>query len=233
MPYNWHLLVKPVLQDKCGSCHGAGRQKPDLSYKSLRPYAFFWPYWTPAGKHDVYVNGEVRASGSRTRPGRFGARESALVKGGYLSRSHYNVNLSAGELRRITLWLDMNSNELGAYTKVAAQRAGKMVWPEIDVDPNNPLGVEKRDVAPIIRPVAQTAPVGFAVNRSGGQTGITFPSRERYTVHVYDLSGNRVAARQTSPSGRLTLEAGRYRPGLYFVEAKAGGKTLRGKLLIW
>ena len=75
---------------------------------------------------------------------KYGARGSRLYKGGYLSNSHYNVNLTKAELRRITLWLDCNSNELGAYNNVDAQRRGELVWPVFDVDPANPQGVENR-----------------------------------------------------------------------------------------
>ncbi|MHC4541556.1 MAG: hypothetical protein ACYS74_17535, partial [Planctomycetota bacterium] len=40
----------------------------------------------------------------------------------------------------------MNSNELGAYSKENEQRQGRIVWPEI-VDPENPLGVERRTIS--------------------------------------------------------------------------------------
>ena len=98
-------------------------------------YLFHYPFWT-----DGYVNGEVTASGSRTVPGKFGAMASPLLK--YLDKSHYGVNLTADEFRRITLWMDCNGNELGAYTRVEAQRRGETVWPELDVDPSDPLGVK-------------------------------------------------------------------------------------------
>jgi len=53
------------------------------------------------------------------------------------------VPLSVAEFRRISLWLDCNANELGAYTHVAEQRRGEIVWPKLDVDPLNPLGLQK------------------------------------------------------------------------------------------
>lgn len=62
----------------------------------------------------------------------------------YLDKSHYEVNLTREELRRITLWLDCNSNELGAYQDEAAQRRGVIVWPVFDLDFANILGVESR-----------------------------------------------------------------------------------------
>lgn len=136
IPYNWHVLAKPVLQDKCASCHKEKKKGPDMSYESLASYAFYWPYQTRG-----YTSKDLKASGSRTTPGRFGAMESKLYKGGYLGKSHYDVEFTRDELRRITLWLDLNSNELGAYHKIEEQRRGEVVWPKIDLDMKNPLGL--------------------------------------------------------------------------------------------
>jgi hypothetical protein len=40
------------------------------------------------------------------------------------------------------VWLDLNSNEYSVYKKVGDQRAGKVVYPEFDVDAANYTGVE-------------------------------------------------------------------------------------------
>lgn len=136
VPYNWYRLTKPVLDAKCLSCHTKKNKPPDMTYASLRKYAFYYPFRTTG-----YTNGEIVASGSRTVPGEFGAMASPLLK--YLDKSHYDVSLTPKEFRRITLWLDCNANELGAYTKAAQQRRGQIVWPSIDVDPKNPLGLQK------------------------------------------------------------------------------------------
>jgi len=134
VPFNWHTLAKPVLQVRCAACHAKEGKGPDMSHASLERYVFHYPFWT-----DGYVNGEVTASGSRTVPGRFGAMASPLLK--YLDKSHYDVSLTPDEFRRVTLWMDCNGNELGAYTRVDAQRRGEIVWPEIDVDPTDPIGI--------------------------------------------------------------------------------------------
>ena len=134
VPFNWHLLAKPVLQAKCAECHIKEGKGPDMTHASLEKQVFHYPFWITG-----YVNGEVIASGSRTVPGKFGAMASPLLK--YLDKSHYEVNLTPDEFRRITLWMDCNGNELGAYTKVPEQQRGEIVWPEIDVDPVNPLGM--------------------------------------------------------------------------------------------
>jgi hypothetical protein len=136
VPYNWHRLAKPVLDAKCATCHAKERKGPDMTYASLAKYAFYYPFLNTG-----YANGEIVKSGSRTVPGRFGAMASPLLK--YLDKSHYDVSLTADEFRRIALWLDCNANELGAYTQADEQRRGQIVWPEMDVDPTNPLGLEK------------------------------------------------------------------------------------------
>ncbi|MCX6872768.1 MAG: hypothetical protein NTW21_03025 [Verrucomicrobia bacterium] len=135
IPFNWHRLVKPVFEAKCTACHREKGKGPDMSYNSLQSYAFHYPFLT-----DSYSNGEITRSGSRSIPGKFGAMASKMMK--YLDKTHYGVALTPEEFRRITLWLDCNSNEFGAYTKLDGQRKGEIVWPEIDVDPARPLGVE-------------------------------------------------------------------------------------------
>jgi hypothetical protein len=49
--------------------------------------------------------------------------------------------------RRITLWLDLNSNEIGWIgndrSQIAAQKEGEAIWPPVDIDPKHPTGVEK------------------------------------------------------------------------------------------
>jgi hypothetical protein len=137
-PVNFYRLVKPVLDEKCLPCHKTKTKAPDLSYQSLSDYAFWWP-----GPGTPYVNGDIvtaKHGGSRTIPGKFGAIVSSLIT--HLEPSHNKVDLTDAEKRRIILWLDCNSNEFGAYTKTTEQKNGQLVWPELDCDPKNPIGVE-------------------------------------------------------------------------------------------
>ncbi|MCX6872347.1 MAG: NPCBM/NEW2 domain-containing protein [Verrucomicrobia bacterium] len=141
LPYNWARLVKPVLDAKCTGCHLREKKGPDMSYGSLGNYAFCFQ-----GQQGNFTNPIV--GGSRTTPGKFGARFARLTP--FLTAKHYDVKLTPEECRRITLWLDLNSNELGAYTNVDEQRRGEVVWPELDVEPWNPLGLEllSKDATP-------------------------------------------------------------------------------------
>jgi hypothetical protein len=54
--------------------------------------------------------------------------------------------MSDDDWRRLTLWLDLNSNEIGWIgndrSQIAAQKAGHALWPPVDMDPSNPSGVE-------------------------------------------------------------------------------------------
>ncbi|MCX6997469.1 MAG: hypothetical protein NTV49_10380 [Kiritimatiellaeota bacterium] len=133
LPFNWARLVKPVLDAKCTGCHLKEKKGPDMSYGSLENYAFCFQ-----GAQGNFT--APRVGGSRTTPGKFGARFAKLTA--FLTAKHHDVRLTPEEYRRITLWLDLNSNELGAYTRIDEQRRGEVVWPELDVEPWNPRGLE-------------------------------------------------------------------------------------------
>jgi hypothetical protein len=97
---------------------------------------------------------------SRSIPNQIGARACELLK--FLGPQHHpgvnvepdpahkDVKLSREDFNRVTLWLDMNANELGTYDytpeTAARQRRGEVVWPEwpggSGVDPKNPTGVQ-------------------------------------------------------------------------------------------
>jgi cytochrome c553 len=114
-PLSFPRLVQPVLDAQCVACHDREKKAPKLhgdrlaktgrseAFESLRPYA-----WGMSGG-----NGTAVKHRQYSLPGQQGARVSRLY--GLLARGHYDVNLSPENLRRITLWLDCNSNFFGAY----------------------------------------------------------------------------------------------------------------------
>jgi hypothetical protein len=143
IPFNYIQLVKrPVFDRKCVPCHRKHPKAPDMSYASLarNDRAFSYP-----GERPSLVT--LGVGGSRTTPGRFGARASGILKALATRPQHKDVNLTDAEWRRLTLWLDLNSNEIGWIgndrSRIAAQKKGEALWPPIDVDPANPTGVEK------------------------------------------------------------------------------------------
>lgn len=141
MPFSYARLAKPVLEKKCVSCHvGQGRSFTNADYRTLEPYAFYF-HGSGSDRGLDPVHG-----GYRTVAGRFGARESRMGKA-LLSEPHVRYKRAGyftdEDLYRVTLWLDCNSNEFGAYNDADKQSEGKVVWP-IGVDPENPTGVERR-----------------------------------------------------------------------------------------
>ena len=140
-PFNFYKLVKwPVFDKKCVECHKEHPKSPDMSYASLAKPQIAFGLPGEIGMRMVGIGG------SRTTPGRFGAHASGFVKSLKTKDYHKDLNLTPDDWRRMTLWLDLNSNELGwigdDMELIEAQRRGEDVWPPIDVDPTNPTGVE-------------------------------------------------------------------------------------------
>ena len=76
--------------------------------------------------------------GSRSIPGRMGAANCVL--GRALLGAAHAQRVSEADRRRITLWLDANSLFYGAFYDFKAQETGaRIVWPILDVDPDDPL----------------------------------------------------------------------------------------------
>jgi len=134
-PFNYVRLVQPVLDRRCVACH---REKKALDLAGTPDKRNGWTrsYANLAGKYGFYYhvsNGSIRQGvhgGSRAIAGRFGARASKLLA--YLDARHYDVKLSPEERRRITLWLDCNSEFLGSYENAAAQARGEVVPPTLE-----------------------------------------------------------------------------------------------------
>jgi hypothetical protein len=211
IPFNWHRLVEPILTAKCAPCHKQRGKGPDMSYGSLKDYAFFYE-----GNQGNFTNAIV--GGSRVNPGKFGARLAKLTS--HLDSTHYGVKLTSDERRRITLWLDLNSNELGAYTRVSDQQAGKIVWPELDIDILNPLGVE--DPTSDSKAVAVRIDPGFAAIKPGNVcqfTSIAVDSLNRKVIPQPSFSWSVSGGGSITSSGLFT--AGSNEGGPYTVSSKA------------
>ena len=131
-PLSFPRLVQPVLDRNCLKCHNGTKGKINLrgdqfvghgwsrSFDTLRRYG-----WARHGG-----NGSIkRNQGSRSRPGKDGARGSKLYP--LLLKGHGKTKLSPEDLRRITLWLDCNTNFYGAYHDLEKQARGELVIPSL------------------------------------------------------------------------------------------------------
>lgn len=139
-PVFFPTLIQPILDKHCAACH---REKQACgfdteivtidtprsrvrtarwtrAYASLAPFAFAFEGMT----------GRERQQGVRTLPGEFGARASKLYQ--LLQDGHYDVSLTDGELHRIIVWLDCNSNYFSAYESEQQQLEGRFVAPWLE-----------------------------------------------------------------------------------------------------
>jgi hypothetical protein len=69
---------------------------------------------------------------ARSIPGRIGAYNSKLYKMLTVGSHKDKVKLTDEELRRITLWMDLNSPFLGTFDDPRAEAEGKLVMPSIE-----------------------------------------------------------------------------------------------------
>jgi hypothetical protein len=142
IPFNFYQLVKwPVFDKKCVPCHQQHPKAPDMTYASVAKnhLAFGLP-----GEIGMRMLG---VGASRTTPGRFGAHASGIMKSLRTKDYHEDLDMSDDDWRRLTLWLDLNSNEIGwigdEMDLINAQKQGENIWPPIDIDQSNPTGVEE------------------------------------------------------------------------------------------
>ena len=131
-PFTYPRLVQPALDRGCVACH---REKKALDLSGALAGNFTRSYNNLAAKYGFYfhvTNGSINQGvhgGSRTIPGKFGARAAKLLP--YLDKRHHGVKLSPEDFHRITLWLDCNSEFYGAYENTAAQARGEVVQPSL------------------------------------------------------------------------------------------------------
>jgi len=134
-PFSYVRLVQPVLDRNCVQCH---RQKRalDLSGTAAGKNGWTRSYTNLAGEYGFYFhvhNGAINTGihgGTRTIPGRFGARASKLLE--YMDQRHHGVKLSRADFHRLVLWLDCNSEFYGSYENTEAQARGEVVLPTLE-----------------------------------------------------------------------------------------------------
>ncbi len=134
-PFSYARLVQPVLDRHCVACHQE-EKAIDLTGAIGPSHGWSRSYTSLVAKYGFYFhvsNGSINAGvhgGSRTIPGKFGARASKLLE--YLDQRHYGVALPEEDFRRITLWLDCNSEFYGAYHSIEMQARSEVVQPTLD-----------------------------------------------------------------------------------------------------
>ena len=142
-PISYYRQIKPIFEQTCLPCHReTGKGLQDMSYEAVKEDTF----WFSGGMFGTTVgNYPGIHGGSRTIPGRFGARSCRIGKT-LLGQAHQKW-VSEKERQMILLWLDCNSLRLGSFMHEDEQLKGKLVWPSLDVDPANVQGIDGSEPA--------------------------------------------------------------------------------------
>jgi hypothetical protein len=134
-PFNYVRLVQSVLDRNCVDCHQE-QEALDLCGVVEGQHGWTRSYTNLAETYGFYFhvsNGSINTGvhgGSRSIPGKFGARASSLLK--YTGPEHHGVKLSKEDLHRLVLWLDCNSEFYGSYENTVAQARGEIVLPTLN-----------------------------------------------------------------------------------------------------
>jgi hypothetical protein len=132
-PFSYPILVQPVLDRHCVSCHRPGKAEGSVvlsgepqghytvSYNAL---ARLVPYSDWAGRPGDF---RVVNSEPTTRPDFFGARGSRLTP--LLGKEHYDVQLTPEEFDRLVTWMDVNALFYGTFDRQdqARQKRGERI----------------------------------------------------------------------------------------------------------
>lgn len=133
-PLSYPILVQPVLDAKCVSCHNAEKTEGGVnltgeidgaytkSYNALVGLANYTAWGLPEGNYEP-----------RTEPNRFWSRTSKLTK--LLEDGHADVKLNAEEWERLNTWQDANALFYGTFKvedQARQQRGERIEGPELE-----------------------------------------------------------------------------------------------------
>lgn len=130
-PLSYPLLVQPVLDARCVSCHHSKKPEGGVILTG-EPQGSFSRSYNELVKRVPFAawgNGLSMAANSEplTRPDHFGARGSKLMKA--LLAGHYDVKLTPDEIERLVTWMDANALFYGTFDEKdqARQRRGERI----------------------------------------------------------------------------------------------------------
>jgi hypothetical protein len=115
-PLDYQVLVQPLLERQCVSCHRPGGQDPKFDLTVDKSYAALLDYGRPSLREHV----RARYGESRSQAGAGAAGTSPLLP--LLEQGHYDVKLSADDWGRLINWMDSYGQRLGSFDKQQEQR---------------------------------------------------------------------------------------------------------------
>ena len=226
LPFSFARLVKPVFDNTCLPCHRKENKGiQDFGYgENLRKRAFYfhgneWCHGL-AWKHGGY----------RTTAGKFGAHYSELGK--TLLESHRD-RISHDDFHRVTLWLDLNSHQYGAYHSLPKQDRGEIVWPLYEVDPGNPQALDSGSDHHSSRELPRAASTGNpAITVTGKWLVVQSGRRAPHSFSLFTPSGKKLVSFAGTGHRRYPLASGPYPAGMYCIRGTVGHRVFSRHLIV-
>lgn len=109
-PLDYQVLVQPVLDRECVSCHRPGAQAPIFDLTAEKSYQSLTRYGHPSLKTHVVT----RHRQGRSTSGEGPATTSPLVH--LLQKDHYNVRLTPTDWDRLLSWMDTYAQSQGFFS---------------------------------------------------------------------------------------------------------------------
>jgi cytochrome c553 len=133
-PLSFPILVQPVLDRACVSCHNAEKAEGgfDLTGTPTERYTKAYEALTPLVPYTAWGNPEGNYE-PRTEPDRFGSRPSKLTK--LILNGHYDVKLTPEEWERLNVWQDLNALFYGTFNpadQARQQRGERIEGPDLE-----------------------------------------------------------------------------------------------------
>ena len=129
-PFSYPILVQPVLDKYCVSCHGGAQPAGGLALTGEAKDHYSVSYLGLAPRVPYSDNGNREPLSA---PGRFGARGSSVMK--LLLAGHHDVKLDPESLERLATWMDANDLFYGTFDpddQARQQRGERIAGPKLE-----------------------------------------------------------------------------------------------------
>jgi len=118
-PLDFQLLVQPVLDKHCVSCHRPGAEGEGAK-TNLVARAAYQTLLDFGGERSLRQHVQARYDGRRSIAGACAAMSSPLTK--LLAEEHYEMKLDAAERQRLFVWMDTYAQRTGSNSAEQEQR---------------------------------------------------------------------------------------------------------------
>jgi hypothetical protein len=108
-PLDYQVLVQPVLEGRCVSCHKPGGKAPKFNLTASHSYNSLLDYGKPSLRRHI----QTRYREGRSSPGECASRMNPLWE--LLDSGHYDVKLTPDDRRRFIVWMDTYGQRLGSF----------------------------------------------------------------------------------------------------------------------